>query len=925
MKHNPGFLSDDDLVAAFAVRQHELDELLQHYREPVGSTNSHRMVIAPRGYGKTMLVRRVAAEIRHDPALCSVWLPVVFGEESYEVLSAAEFWHEALLHMTVATGDPGWTTRWEQLRDERDDERLLHRSLAALRQHAAVHGLRLLLVVENMDELFEQLSDTDAFSLRKVWMSDPTFAVLGTAVTHFPGIDDPDHANYDLFLVTHLTALDERETDTLWASVQGRPIGLSRARAIRILTGGNPRLVAIMASFASGRTLRELLHDLEHLIDDHSSYFKHNIEGIKAGKKRKVFLALADAWDPCTSGDIADRARLEVGEVSVLLSRLEKEGRIEVVSSEGRARWYQVSERLYNLYYLLRRRGGAASRVRAVIDFMVVFYEPDQLPAIVAAVGQELGDGESFREELWEVLRAVCLERYREHPSQDSLLAALPDTLFFEEDLPESLGDVKVLLARLRRSEGELRPSDLMLALRNVWKGDLAPADRAAVLELLAPRATTTLARQLYLHFCCASEGVSDASKEHALIVARELLAGIAGDEEPHHAWYALSTCSTYVSEIDGDCVSLLVRQPAHLQLVPAWIIRHWAPRVRDLAGGEGLLSLIARYRTEPTVVAPLLEAIPDVHERGRLAETCLDVPHPAVVLIAAECAAEREDWDRVIALVTDDLICADGSGSLAMHRGVAKAALGDWIGALADYQLAPVSPAVVATRVRILHVLRRSREELVDAFLHLGEAPPSRPEDAMYMLSAAALAGQTRAALPRAFPVLDAAGWTDASFLALYRAHDRDPDALRTLSDYLVTVRSPIAAILAAWLTPGAAAVAALAPLLNDSDMVSKLPGALLYALAISSLADPLAVEAALEDSAADARFEAVLVALKRRRGQEVHVAQEVRALSDDVLALLGRLTTAVVGHVASLVDDAAPAPTTDHPIPPSPHVSTP
>lgn len=401
MKYNPGFFEDHELVARFTVRLAELDELLQFYREPPGSTNTHHMIVAPRGYGKTMLVRRVAAELRSNAELAQTWLPVTFGEEAYEVLSAAEFWLEALLHMATATGDDSWVARWEDLRHERDDERLQYRALAALRTYAERRGVRLVLIVENMDQLFEQFGEEDEFALRKVWMSDAVFAVLGTTVSTFRGIDDPDHANYDLFLVRNLPPLSEPEIDVLWTSVRGESIGLRRARAIRILTGGNARLVAVMASFASGVSLRNLLGNLARLLDDRASDFKHSVEAIKAGPKRKTFLALADLWDPSTSGEVAAAARLDLREVSVHLGRLEREGRVEVVGQRGRAKLYQVRERLYNLYYLMRRRGGAADRVRAIVAFMVDFYEPTELPRVLVRMRGD--EAEARRREQWMV------------------------------------------------------------------------------------------------------------------------------------------------------------------------------------------------------------------------------------------------------------------------------------------------------------------------------------------------------------------------------------------------------------------------------------------------------------------------------------------------------------------------------------------
>ena len=63
-KYNPAFLTGDELVEAFVVRHAELGLIVEVVRENVGESNQHVLVIGPRGIGKTMLVLRVAEEVR---------------------------------------------------------------------------------------------------------------------------------------------------------------------------------------------------------------------------------------------------------------------------------------------------------------------------------------------------------------------------------------------------------------------------------------------------------------------------------------------------------------------------------------------------------------------------------------------------------------------------------------------------------------------------------------------------------------------------------------------------------------------------------------------------------------------------------------------------------------------------------------------
>ena len=108
VKYNPAFLSEDELVESFVVRHAELDLITQALRENTGPSNQHLLVLGPRGIGKTMLVLRAVEEVRRDKELAQRWYPLVFSEESYQVITPGEFWLEAIFHLGQRTEDAQW-------------------------------------------------------------------------------------------------------------------------------------------------------------------------------------------------------------------------------------------------------------------------------------------------------------------------------------------------------------------------------------------------------------------------------------------------------------------------------------------------------------------------------------------------------------------------------------------------------------------------------------------------------------------------------------------------------------------------------------------------------------------------------------------------------------------------------------------------
>ena len=394
-KYNPGFLTDDELVASFCVRTAEFEVLVESLRACTGASNPHQIVIGSRGSGKTSLLLRVVAEARRDDALAALCFPVVFAEESYEVATAGEFWLECLTQLAAQAApyredEPDLERTLGELRAVRDDRVLGDRCLGALLDFADRRNQRLLLMVENLNMLFRDMADPDAgWRLRKVLQTEPRIILFASATSRFDEIDRPDRALYDLFRVRTLRPLDTAQCAVLWEAVAGRPAARETVRSLEILTGGSPRLIAIVARFGAGRSFRELMADLLDLVDDHTEYFKSHLEWLPA-QERRVYLALAALWKPATTREIADRARLAPSPCSAQLARLGERGAVQEAGGSARRKQYYLTERLYNIYYLLRRRSGPDRLVEALVRFMESYYSPRELKDVGTRMVKEI-------------------------------------------------------------------------------------------------------------------------------------------------------------------------------------------------------------------------------------------------------------------------------------------------------------------------------------------------------------------------------------------------------------------------------------------------------------------------------------------------------------------------------------------------------
>ena len=252
MKYDPAFLTQSELVRSFVVRTTDLKLIVDVIRDNTTTTsNQHILLVGPRGIGKTTLVLRVAAEVGVEGYLRDNWYPLVFGEEAYEVSTPGEFWLEALFHLARQTGESMWQDTYVDLKRETDESRLRERALAQLMDFADQQKKRILLVVENLHMLLgDQVSDDDAWVIRHTLVNEPRLMLLATAANRFHSIENSSQAMFELFKIHELEPLSNDDSRTLWAAVTGEELVGGRIRPIRILTGGNPRLLTIIAGFA---------------------------------------------------------------------------------------------------------------------------------------------------------------------------------------------------------------------------------------------------------------------------------------------------------------------------------------------------------------------------------------------------------------------------------------------------------------------------------------------------------------------------------------------------------------------------------------------------------------------------------------------------------------------------------------------------
>ena len=362
------------------------------------------------------------------------------------------------------------------------------------------------------------MTDPDAgWRLRKVLQTEPRIILLASATRRFDQIDHPDQALYDLFRVTSLRSLGTNECATLWQTVSGREAGQETIRSLCILTGGNPRLVMIVARFGASLSFRALMSDLLDLVDDHTEYFRSHLEMLPA-QERRVYLALADLWKPATAREIADRARLETSKCSAQLTRLSERAIVEVTGGTARRKQYYLTERMYNIYYLLRRPRGPHRMVESLIRFMESFYSPLELRDIGRSIARDAQHVSGDMRDLHEIAFEKLLLLPARHQHQGALLASAP------QEITKNFHRGPMVTTEL--SDGSTT-ADLSGSPTDDVSADTGVTEEAAGLELIEKGSVLREKNRLEEALSVFDEAVDrygESTRPHLLVVAAKAL-----------------------------------------------------------------------------------------------------------------------------------------------------------------------------------------------------------------------------------------------------------------------------------------------------------------------------------------------------------------------------------------------------------------
>lgn len=345
-----------------------------------GGARSHLIVRAPRGFGKSFLMRLTQLELLDRQAAGENVGVALLPEEQMNINAPDLLLREirrVFLREPPQSVVPQWERSglWEQARTDLD---------AALdATFGAGKGL-LVAIVENLDMVLAKAfpERVEQATLRH-WLNDSSNRIMLLAGSAAGDIDSsPAAPLFRQFTPIELHGWSEADcVSYLGKLMQERQQALTpereaKARAIATFIGGNPRLSVILGDVLLNDDALTTAELLDKLVDELTPYYQDRIQSL-GGRAQSLLDALLRGGEPCSQSALAERVGARQSDIARAFRELQA-GRIVVGdrAADGKETLYRVEDRVFAHYYRKRHllHGQEYSPFEAIAEFLKLYF-----------------------------------------------------------------------------------------------------------------------------------------------------------------------------------------------------------------------------------------------------------------------------------------------------------------------------------------------------------------------------------------------------------------------------------------------------------------------------------------------------------------------------------------------------------------------
>jgi tetratricopeptide (TPR) repeat protein len=382
----PSLMSPDELETILVQRQDLAQELFEKILLSATTPAKHyALLIGMRGMGKTHLVAliyyRLLAEFDRNPTLKDKLVIAWLREEEWGVDSWLDLVSRIL--RALAVEEPQSKSLLEELRRISIEDSIDRAATNATRLLKEAIGNRtLLLIMENLDDLFKGLGEAGQQQFRSFLQAEQCCTILATTPALFTAVQSRTKPFFGFFNPIYLDRLTVPEAIEMLgkiatlggqedlASFLKTPLGRARVRAVHHLAGGNPRVYMLFSQFITRDALDNLVEAFMKMLDDLTPYYQARMKEL-SNQQRKIVELLVDRRHPVMVKEIAADCFIDAGTAGSQLRELRKLGYVEA-EQNGRESFYELREVLMRLCLEVKKQRG--QWVEIFVEFLKIWY-----------------------------------------------------------------------------------------------------------------------------------------------------------------------------------------------------------------------------------------------------------------------------------------------------------------------------------------------------------------------------------------------------------------------------------------------------------------------------------------------------------------------------------------------------------------------
>lgn len=393
LKFTPSAQDPQVLEAITVQREPVIARLVDVASDSEGAR--HQLLIGPRGMGKTHILSLVASRLRRaggeDPAAVA-WLE----EDPWGIGSYQKFLAAILARVAEERSDRELLAEADELHATRDESG--RAAEQALRD--ALGDARLVLLVENLDDIFRRIGSNGQERFRAFIEDWQQMVVIATAQQLFEGVQLHESPFYGFFAITHLEELSldsatelmrrvaELRDDEALIRFLGTEVARSRLAAVEALAGGHPRIWLLLSGCVSIHAIDDLVPLFLEALDDLTPYYQDRLREL-GDQQQEVVVLLSEAGGALSNRDLAERSGLPQNQVATILRQLTDRGYVrraevpdDLASGDARMSYWELREPLMRLCLDVKQARGKP--LRMVVEFLRAWYGSKLLDELAA-------------------------------------------------------------------------------------------------------------------------------------------------------------------------------------------------------------------------------------------------------------------------------------------------------------------------------------------------------------------------------------------------------------------------------------------------------------------------------------------------------------------------------------------------------------